>query len=58
MVVRRKTAVDAMHERGELGSHFHPQKPDGQRWDPYNVTKRGLQMRGGRLYKIEEDVIP
>ena len=55
LVVRRRTQVDDMHERGELGSRYWSDRPPHMSWDPYNMTSSGVMMRGGRLWKMSEE---
>lgn len=55
LIVRRKTTVDDMHERGELGSRFWPNRAADVQWDPYQSTTSCIQMRGGRLYKLTDE---
>ena len=54
LVVRRRTNVDDQHERAELGSRYWPDRPADAAWDPYLTTSSGIQMRGGRLWKLDK----
>jgi hypothetical protein len=55
LVVRRRSAIDDMHERGELGSRYWSDRSPDVQWDPYLSTTSSIQMRGGRLYKLKAE---
>jgi hypothetical protein len=52
LVIRRETAIDKAHERGALGQRYWSDRPLCLQWESYNMATSGIQMRGGRLYKL------